>query len=155
MLGWRLSEPFRIITVERLKEKRFFELKKEFLYLEKKILLSSFFVGSMYALYGKFILELWIGKENLPSIPYMYVVPAIVVILSVMQEFYISVNYYTKGLTNVILYNTVLVFVKVIFIIFLFEEFNELAPIIGWMFALLFLIVFYRKNSLMVLKEKA
>jgi O-antigen/teichoic acid export membrane protein len=151
MLGWRLSEPFRVIATERLKEGKVGELKKDFLFLEKKILFVSLFASIAYVLLGQYALEFWIGKENIPNIDYMYIVPAIVIVLSILQGLYSSVNYYTEGLVTVTILQIIETVFKVFFIIFLFDSFKELTSIVGWLFAFMFTILFYRKNSLKVI----
>ena len=152
MLGWRLSDPFSAIVAKGLKSNNHVNIQEQFFTFEKKILISSIFVAMAYYFLSSFILDLWIGKANIPNIEYMYFVPAIVIVFSVMQRLYLSVNYYTDGLYTVSLLQFMEILFKIIFIIFFFDYFHELAPVVGWLVAFMFTIWFYRKNSLRVLK---
>ena len=98
------------------------------------------------------MLAIWLGEDNFPNITFMYLVPAVVIFLSVLQEFYSSVNFYTNGLNKVTILIIIQIFIKLFFIFFLFEQFRELAPVVGWMVALLLTIYFHRQNSLKVLR---
>lgn len=150
MLGWRVSEPFQAVVSKRLKND-IKNIRIEFFTLERKILLASIFVAFGYTFLGSYILDIWVGRENIPNIEYMYLVPALVVILSIMQRLYMSVNYYTDGLNMVSILQFIEIAFKIIFIVFFFEYFQELAPIVGWLVAFLFTIWFYKRNSLRVL----
>jgi O-antigen/teichoic acid export membrane protein len=150
MLGWRLSEPFQAIVSKNIKSD-IKNIKLQFFVLEKKILLASIIVSILYFFSGSIILNIWIGKDNIPNIDYMYFIPAIVIIFSVMQRLYLSVNYYTTGLNTVSILQFIEITFKIIFIIFFFDDFHELAPVIGWLIAFLFTIWFHRKNSLKVI----
>jgi len=150
MLGWRLSEPFYAIVGKNIKSNRS-DILNQFYTLEKKILLLSVFAGLGYIFLGGFVLDVWLNGDNVPNIPYMYVIPACVVVLSVMQRLYLSGNYYTSGLNVVSKLQLFEIVMKIIFIVFLFNYFGVLAPIIGWLVAFLFTITFYRKNALRVI----
>jgi len=150
MLGWRVSEPFQAVVPKRLKINTR-GIRIEFFTLERKILLVSIFVATGYTFLGSYILDIWVGSENIPNIEYMYLVPALVIILSIMQRLYVSVNYYTDGLNRVSILQFIEIGFKIIFIIFFFKSFQELAPIVGWLAAYLFTILFYRNNSLKIL----
>lgn len=150
MLGWRLSDPLQAIIAKNIQIKKD-ETKIEFFSFERKILILSFFLALGYILFGKWVLEIWLGEKNIPNLEYMYVVPAIVIVFSIIQRVYLSVNYYTRGLEIITILQFIEIFFKIIFIIFLFQYFKELTSIIGWFFAFLFTIFFYRKNSLKVL----
>lgn len=149
MLGWRLSEPFQAIVASDVKKNRN-RVRDDFKRLEKKILLASVFVAILYAIFGNILLSFWIGSENVPNVEYMYIVSSIVIVFSVIQKLYISVNYYTNGLNTATLLQFIELGFKILFILFTFNYFQELAPIVGWFFAFLFTIYFYRKNSLKV-----
>jgi O-antigen/teichoic acid export membrane protein len=150
MLGWRLSDPFAVIVANELKLNNSNKIRKQFYSLEKKLLFSAFVVSIVYFFLASFILDIWIGKENIPNINYMYLVTAIVILFSVMQRLYLSVNYYTKGLSYTSSLQFIEIIFKIIFIVFTFDYFKELAPVVGWLVAFLFTIWFYRKNSLKV-----
>lgn len=154
ILGFRLSEPFRIIVSEKIKLNLHDELLISFNKLEKKILLFSLFVGIMYVLLGEYILVFWIGAENVPHIKFIYIICFFIIVLSIMQEFYTSVNFYTRNLDKIVVLNLVILFVKICFIVFLFDTFGELSPLIGWAIILSLTIYFYRKNSMNVLLKK-
>ena len=150
MLGWRLSEPFSAIVSKGIKVNKK-DIKVQFLLLEKKLLFVSVLISTIYIIFGQFILHIWIGQDNIPNINYMYIVPAIVLSMSIMQRLYLSVNYYTDGLYVVSVLQFIEIGFKLVFILFFFDYFHELAPIVGWMIAFLFTMWFYRKNSLKVL----
>jgi O-antigen/teichoic acid export membrane protein len=150
MLGWRLSDPLQAIIAKNIKSKKE-ELKVKFFSFEKKMLVLSFSLALGYALLGKWVLEIWLGGENIPNLEYMYIIPAIVIAFSIMQRVYLSVNYYTQGIEIITKLQFIEIIFKIVFIFFTFKYFAELAPIIGWFFAFLFTIYFYRKNSLKVL----
>lgn len=151
MLGWRLSDPFQAIIAKNLQTKKE-EIKIQFFNFEKKMLIVSFLLALGYMLFGKYILNLWLGEDNIPNIQYMYLVPALVVAFSIMQRVYLSTNYYTKGLETITRLQFIEIGFKMIFIIFFFSYFKELAPIVGWLVAFLFVMYFYRRNSLKVFK---
>ncbi|MCT7446762.1 lipopolysaccharide biosynthesis protein [Aliarcobacter skirrowii] len=149
MLGWRLSDPLQAMIAKNIQKKKE-EIQIRFFSFEKRMFLLSIFVVFMYILLGKYILEIWLGKENIPNIDYMYIVPAVVIAFSIMQRVYLSANYYTQGLDFITKLQFVEIIFKIVFIIFAFKYFAEVAPIVGWFFAFLFTIYFYRKNSLKV-----
>lgn len=151
ILGFRLSEPFRITVFNELNKNKKLLFKK-FESLELKLLFLSFFVSILYFFFGKYFLEFWLGLNNVPNIKYMYIFPSVLIVLSVMQEFYSSVNFYTKSLIKVINFNFIQFLVKIIFIVYFFELFNEVTSLIGWSIISLLLIFFYRRNSLDILK---
>ena len=151
MLGWRLSDPFAAIVASGLKLNNHCEIKKQFYIFEKKLFLSALLISSIYFLLASYVLDIWVGKENIPNIEYMYIVTSIVILFSVMQRLYLSVNYYTKGLNIISFLQFVEIGFKIIFIVFFFDYFQELAPIMGWLVAFLFTLYFYRRNSLKVL----
>jgi len=153
VMGFRLSEPFRIIVADKIKKRKSLELKDDFIKLELKILFFSIICSLLYFILGEFVLNLWLNEKNVPEIEYMYLISSIVIILSIMQEFYTSVNFYTKKLEIVIIYNFIQLLFKVCAIFVLFNVFNELSPLTGWAFSLSLLIYFYRKNSLRVIYE--
>ncbi|MCT7460922.1 hypothetical protein N5S71_00115 [Aliarcobacter cryaerophilus] len=148
MLGWRLSEPFQAIIAKDFANKE--KVLDRFTALEKKIFFVGLIAGIGYFIFGKLILEFWMGKDNIPDIDYMYLVPSIVIFLSILQRLYMSINFYTKGLNTVTFFELIELILKVIFTIFLFSMFNELSPIVGWMIGLMITIYFYRKNSIKV-----
>jgi O-antigen/teichoic acid export membrane protein len=150
MLGWRLSDPLQAIIAKNIQTKKE-EMKVRFFSFEKKMLVLSFFLALGYGLLGKWVLEIWLGNENIPNLEYMYIIPAIVIAFSIMQRVYLSANYYTQGLETITKLQFIEIFFKVIFIVFTFQYFKELAPIVGWLFAFLFTMYFYKKNSLKVL----
>jgi len=150
MLGWRLSEPFYAIVGKNLKTNRTIVLK-QFYSLEKRILVLSIIGAIIYIFLGKLILDLWLNGKDIPSIPYMYLIPAVVVVFSIMQRLYLSGNYYAKGLNTVSKLQLFEILMKIIFIVFFFDYFNVLAPIVGWFVAFLFTMYFYRRNSIKVL----
>lgn len=150
MLGWRLSDPLQAIIAKNIKSKKE-EIKVKFFSFEKKMLVLSFFLTLGYALLGKWVLEIWLGNENIPNLEYMYIIPAIVIAFSIMQRVYLSANYYTHGLDIITKLQFVEIIFKIAFIVFTFDYFQELAPIVGWFFAFLFTIYFYRKNALRIL----
>lgn len=150
MLGWRLSDPLQAMIAKNIQKKKE-EIQIRFFSFEKRMFLLSIFVVFMYILLGKYILEIWLGKENIPNIDYMYIVPAVVIAFSIMQRVYLSANYYTQGLDIITKLQFIEIIFKIVFIIFTFKYFAEVAPIVGWFFAFLFTIYFYRKNSLKVL----
>jgi len=152
MLGWRLSEPFQAIVAKEIKQNKE-KIFNDFRKLEKNIFLLSLMAGIGYLIFGKYILELWIGDDNIPNIHYMYIIPSLVILFSIMQRLYLSINFYTKRLEIVTKLQFIEIFFKVIFIIFFFDYFKELAPIVGWMVGFLFTIWIYRKNSLEVFEN--
>ncbi len=152
MLGWRLSEPFQAIVASDIKKNRN-RVRDDFKRLEKKILLASVFVVILYVIFGNILLSFWLGSENVPNVKYMYIISSLVIIFSVIQRLYLSVNYYTKGLNTTTLLQFIELGFKIVFILFAFDYFQELAPIVGWFFAFLFTIYFYRKNSLKVFTQ--
>jgi len=151
MLGWRLSDPFAVIVANKLKENRKAEIKAEFFQLERKVLMLSVLAASGYLFLGQYILELWMGATNVPNIKYMYAASAVLIVLSVMQRVYLSVNYYTHGLSMATGLQFIEIVFKCLFIVFLFDLFQEMAPVIGWLFGLIVTLLFYRYNSLRVL----
>jgi len=153
MLGWRLSDPFAAIVANGLKVNNHSEIKKQFYIFEKKLFLSAFFVSSIYFLLANYVLDIWIGKENIPNIEYMYIVTSIVILFSVMQRLYLSVNYYTDGLNTISFLQFIEIGFKILFIIFFFDYFQELAPVVGWLVAFLFTLIIYRINSLRILNN--
>jgi O-antigen/teichoic acid export membrane protein len=150
MLGWRLSEPFQAEVAKKIDQNKAY-IKEQFYDLEKKILFASIIAGGTYLFLGSFLLDIWIGNENIPHIAYMYFIPAIVIIFSIMQRFYLTVNYYTKGLQMITNLQLIELFLKIIFIVFAFDKFQELSPILGWLIAFLGTLFFYRRNSLKVI----
>ena len=80
------------------------------------------------------LLSFWLGSENVPNVKYMYIISSLVIIFSVIQRLYLSVNYYTKGLNKTTLLQFIELGFKIVFILFTFDYFQELAPIIGWFF---------------------
>ncbi len=150
MLGWRLSEPFQAIVASDIKKNRN-RVRDDFKRLEKKILLASVFVVILYVIFGNILLSFWLGSENVPNVKYMYIISSLVIVFSVIQRLYLSVNYYTKGLNKTTLLQFIELGFKIVFILFAFDYFQELAPIVGWLVAFLFTIHFYRKNALRVL----
>jgi len=152
MLGWRLSEPFQAVVSKELKKSRS-SVKLAFLTLEKKILVASIFVAIGYTFLGSYLLDIWVGSENIPNIKYIYFIPALVMIFSIMQRLYVSVNYYTDGLRRVAILQFIEIGFKILFILLFFQYFQELAPIVGWLIAFLFTLWFYRKNSLKILNH--
>ncbi len=150
MLGWRISDPLQAIIAKNIQIKKD-EIKVKFFSFEKKMLILSFFLALGYILFGKWVLEIWLGEGNIPNIEYMYIIPAVVIAFSIMQRVYLAVNYYTNGLDVITKLQFIEIIFKIVFIIFAFKYFAELAPIMGWFFAFLFTIYFYRKNSLKVL----
>ena len=153
MLGWRLSDPFAGIIANKLREKRQSEIERDFRGLEIRIFGAALFSALCYLFLGPSLIELWMGFENRPNIEYMYGVSALVIVFSVLQRLYLSVNYYTSGLANVTILQFIEISFKCVFIIFFFDYFHELAPVIGWLVAFLFTILFYRKNSLVVIRK--
>lgn len=148
MLGWRLSEPFQVIVASEIyKNKQ--KSKNDFLRLEKKILSFSLFATTCYLFFGKIVLYIWMGN-NVPIISYMFILPSIVIFLSIMQRLYISAIYYTKGLETANLLSFFELVLKVIFIVFFFELFGVLASVFAWGVGLFINIYFYRKNALRV-----
>lgn len=152
MLGWRLSEPFYAIVGKNVRIDRD-NVLKQFYKLERKILLLSILGGLTYIFFGSFILNLWLDGKNIPSIEYMYIIPACVVVLSIMQRLYLSCNYYTTGLNLVSKLQFFEIIMKIIFTVFLFKYINVLAPILGWLVAFVFTIFIYRNNGLKVLQN--
>ena len=150
MLGWRLSEPFSVVVANGIKEYNK-EIKNKFFNLEKKIFFAAIILALSYIIFGRFVLEFWLGSENIVEIKYMYIMSALVIFFSVLQRFYLSVNYYTSGLNLITILQFIEVSFKILFTILFFNYFNELAPIVGWLFAFIFTFYFYRKNALKVL----
>jgi len=150
MLGWRLSEPFSVVVANGIKEYNK-EIKNKFFNLEKKIFFAAIILALSYIIFGRFVLEFWLGSENIVEIKYMYIMSALVIFFSVLQRFYLSVNYYTSGLNLITILQFIEVSFKILFTILFFNNFNELAPIVGWLFAFIFTFYFYRKNALKVL----
>jgi O-antigen/teichoic acid export membrane protein len=151
MLGWRLSDPFSAVVAKGIKNNQQKEIKNDFFKFEKKIVLMATIAGVSYMILGKYILDIWIGSENIPNIEYMYIVPSFVVIVSIIQRLYLSVNYYTEGLGLVSILQFIEILFKIIFIVFFFDYFYELAPVVGWLVGFVITIWFYRRNSLKVL----
>jgi O-antigen/teichoic acid export membrane protein len=150
-LGWKLSDPFRAIVAKSIIQNKKMVIKQFFI-LEKTILLAAAIAAVAYYFLGNFFLKLWLGGENIPNLEYMYIISSLVIVFSIMQRFYTSINYFTKGLNFVTLIQFIEVASKILFIIYFFNTFKELAPIVGWCFVFIFSIFFYRKNSLKVLK---
>lgn len=149
MLGWRLSDPFQAIIAKNIQTKKE-EIKIQFFNFEKKMLIVSFLLALGYMLFGKYILNIWLGEDNIPNIKYMYLIPALVVAFSIMQRVYLSTNYYTKGLETITRLQFIEIGFKIVFIVFSFDFFKELSSIVGWLIALVITIYFYRQNSLKV-----
>ena len=151
MLGWRFSEPFSPIVSKQIKSDKNVAYY-HFMVLEKKILLLAFIASTSYLIFGEFILGIWLGKENIPNMPFMYLASSIVIFLSIIQRLYISINFYTRDLNivNIMLLGELLC--KIFFTIFLFWYFKELSPICGWVISLIVIIFFYRRNACRVLK---
>jgi O-antigen/teichoic acid export membrane protein len=152
MLGWRLSDPFAVIVAKKLKENKTTEVMHDFFSLEKKILGGAVLAAFSYLLLGQYVIEIWVGKENIPNVEYMYSASALLIILSVMQRLYLSVNYYTEGLATVTILQFIEIGSKCVFIVFFFGLFHELAPAIGWLVALLATIWIYRWNIFKVFR---
>lgn len=152
MLGWRLSEPFQAVVAKDIKNNPIL-IKKQFYSLEKKILAAAFIAAIGYFILGNFVMEVWIGTENIPQIEFMYIVPTLLIIFSIMQRFYVTINYYTNGLNNITFLQSTELSLKIFFTIFFFQEFQELSPLIGWLLAYCFTFIFYRLNSLKVFNE--
>ena len=152
MLGWRISDPLQVIIAKDIKTKKN-EIKLKFLIFEKKMIVLSCFLAFCYIIMGENILEIWLGSENIPNIEYMYIVPAIVIIFSIVQRVYLSANYYTQGIEVITKLQFFEIIFKILFIIFGFKYFHELSPVMGWFIAFLFTIYFYRKNSLKVFTQ--
>ena len=153
MLGWRLSDPFQAIVANKMGKNLFNEIKVEFLSLEKKIFGMALLAALGYIFLGRYVLEFWVGIDKVPIVKYMYVISAAVIIFSIMQRLYLSVNYYTKGLNVITILQFVEILFKIVFVILLFDEFGELSSIVGWMIAFIFTIFIYRWNSLRVIKN--
>lgn len=151
MLGWRLSEPFQAIVAKEIKVNKE-NIYKKFKKLEKIILVVSILFALFYLVFGEYILKIWVGEENVPDLKYMYIIPSLVIIFSIMQRLYLSVNFYTKGLNTVTVLQFVEIIFKILFILFFFNYFWELSSVAGWLIAFLFTIWLYRKNALKVLK---
>lgn len=150
MLGWRLSEPFQAVVAKEINQNKE-DVKIQFYDLEKKILAISLIAGLVYFYFGSFILEIWLGSENIPEIKYMYFIPAFVIIFSIIQRLYLAINYYTFGLETITILQIIELSLKIFFILFMFDEFKELSPIVGWFIAFLVTLFFYRRNSLKVI----
>lgn len=151
MLGWRLSDPLQASIAKDIKTKKD-EIKLEFFYFEKSMIILSCILAIGYFVFGKHFLVIWLEVENIPNIEYMYLVPAIVIIFSILQRVYLSVNYYTQGLNMITKLQFVEILFKILFTFFTFKYFEELAPVVGWLVAFLFTIYFYRKNALKILE---
>jgi O-antigen/teichoic acid export membrane protein len=149
MLGWRLGEPFQIIVAKNIRDKQY--LKTRFYSLERQIFFVSLVFALGYIFLGDIFLDIWIGRENIPHIDYMFIIPAMVIIFSAMQRLYMSVNYYTNNLNIVSFLQMVEILFKVLFIILFFENFAELSSIIGWLCAFILTFLFYRKYSIRIL----
>ncbi|WP_428739681.1 hypothetical protein [Sulfurimonas sp.] len=146
MLGWRLSEPYQAIIAKEIQiDKK--NISTRYFLFEKKLFILSIFVFFAYVLTGEWFMQLWLGVQNTPNINYMYLFPALAVVFSTMQRFYISANYFTFGLNKVVLAQFFELLLKTIFIVFLFDCFGVLAPIIGWLCAYCFTLFIYRKNA--------
>ncbi len=149
MLGWQLSSPFQAIIAKHKKDKYY--IRKRFFSLERKILFLAVIASFCYLLLGEIVLDLWIGKEEIPNLKYMYIIPAILIIFSIMQRLYLSVNYYISGLNTTSFLQFLEIIFKALAIVFLFDMFNVIAPLFGWLIAFLFTFVTYRRNSLKLL----
>jgi len=152
ILGWKLHEPFKAIVAKKIKKDKSYILNG-FFALEKKILFFSLLVSFIYYYLGAYILELWIGKDHIINLNYMYEVSCLVIIISIMQGFYTSINYYSLYLEKIVILQCIELSVKILFIIFFFNIFYELAPIVGWLAISLFTIFIYRKYSLKAISD--
>ena len=152
MLGWRLSEPFSAIVSKEIKINKRLVYEK-FKKLEKNLLVISLLFATFYLIFGRYILYIWIGRDNIPNIQFMYIIPSAVLIFSIMQRLYLSVNYLTYGLNTITVLQFIEIIFKIIFTVFLFSYFKELSPVAGWLFAFFFTIWLYRKNALKILKD--
>lgn len=151
MLGWRLSEPLQANIAKNIKKKKK-ELYFQFSLFEKKMFIFSLVIAILYTFLGEYILNIWLGNNNVPYLNYMYIISSFVIVLSIMQRVYLSVNYYTYGLDTITILQFVELIFKVIFILFFFDKFKELSPIIGWLTGFLITFYFYRLNSLKIFK---
>lgn len=149
MLGWQLSSPFQAIIAKYKKDKEY--IRKRFFPLERKIFFIAVITSLSYLLLGEIIIDLWIGEEKIPDLKYMYIIPALLITLSIMQRLYLSVNYYTSGLSLTSILQFVEIIFKIIATVFLFDIFNVIAPLFGWLIAFLFTFIVYRRNSVRIL----
>ncbi|MGA1941033.1 lipopolysaccharide biosynthesis protein [Arcobacter sp. YIC-310] len=152
MLGWRISEPLQATIAKNIKKNKE-EIYSKFCLFEKKVFILSIIIAALYTFLGEFILNIWLGSEKVPYLKYMYIISSFVIILSIMQRVYLSVNYYTYGLNNITILQFIELAFKIVFIVLFFNEFKELAPIIGWLIGFLFTFYFYRLNSLKIFKR--
>lgn len=150
MLGWRISEPFQVMVASDIKHGSY-QLLDKFKKLEHLIVLLTVPIAVLYALFGSNVLAIWVGEENIPSICCMYIIPAILIVASTLQRLYVSVNYYANGLNLLTLLQFIELVFKIAFIVFAFDYFQELSPIVGWVLALVFTLFFYRRSVFKVI----
>ena len=148
MLGFRLSEPLKIMVVKKL------FTRVDFFKQESILLVLSILFALLYILFGEFILTLWLGKEQVPTLEYMYVVSSVIIVQTILSEYYMSINYYSEKIMTLTNLRFIEVVFKVVFILFFFNDFFELSPIYGWMIALFITLPISRKYSLDLLKAK-
>lgn len=143
---WKIPNTVMILFSQYIDPHKLFFKKmllaeRHTVWLERILMLTGIsFVSGMlflvlYSFMGSYILSLWLGGKVVPSLPGMYIMPSIAMIMLLFIRIYSSFVYYADGLLSIALVMFVLLITKVGFIILLFDKFGVLSSVYAIVFS--------------------